>query len=166
MDLGKAYYALPSGHAAVVFDDQLKICELLDNGSELNIMSEDNSRKLDCLIDENIQWRINGFDSKIEQELDERFNLDGRGRVIGVLHDVPANVGGVMVKQHIFVISFLSAGLILGRPWERSTRASYTNEDDGTLTVTIRSPDNMKEVQFVTAHADHERNRDTVRPKE
>jgi hypothetical protein len=83
-----------------------------------------------------------------------------------VLHDVPVNVGGVVVKQHIFVISYLPAGLILGRPWERSTRATYTNKDDGNLMVTIRSPDNMKEVQFIAAHADHERNRDTVRPKE
>ena len=121
---------------------------------------------MDYPIDGNIQWRINGFDSKIEQELDERYNLDGRGQVLGVLHDIPVNVGGITVKQHIFVISYLPAGLILGRPWERSTRAAYINEDDGTLTVTIRSPDNMKEVRFVAAHADHERNRDTVRPKE
>jgi hypothetical protein len=166
IDFGKAYYALPSGRASVVLDDQLKIPGLLDGGSELNIMSEEYFRKMDYPIDGNIQWRINGFDSKIEQELDERYNLDGHGRVLGVLHDVPVNVGGVTVKQHLFVISHLPAGLILGRPWERSTRATYSNEDDGTLTVTIRSPDNLKEVQFVAAHADHERNRDTVRPKE
>jgi hypothetical protein len=165
-DLGKPYYALPSGRAAVVLDDQVKIRGLLDGGSELNIMSEEHFKKMDYPIDGNIQWRINGFDSKIEQELDERYNLDGRGQVLGVLHDIPVNVGGVIVKQHIFVISYLPAGLILGRPWERSTRMSYINEDDGSLTVTIRSPDNMKEVQFVAAPADHERNRDTVRPKE
>jgi hypothetical protein len=165
-DLGKAFYALPSGRAAVVLDDQLKVRGLLDGGSELNIMSEENFRKMDYPIDGNIQWRINGFDSKIEQELDERYNLDGRGHVLGVLHDVPVNVGGVVVKQHVFVISYLPAGLILGRPWERSTRATYANEDDGSLTVTIRTPDNMKEVQFIAAPAEHERNRDTVRPKE
>jgi hypothetical protein len=166
IDFGKAYYALPSGRAAVVLDDQLKVRGLLDGGSELNIMSEENFKKMDYPIDGNIQWRINGFDSKIEQELDERYHLDGNGRVLGVLHDIPVNVGGVTVKQHIFVISYLPAGLILGRPWERSTRATYANEDDGNLTVTIRSPDNMKEVQFIAACADHERNRDTVRPKE
>jgi hypothetical protein len=166
IDFGKAYYALPSGRAAVVLDDQLKVRGLLDGGSELNIMSEENFKKMDYPIDGNIQWRINGFDSKIEQELDERYHLDGNGRVLGVLHDIPVNVGGVTVKQHIFVISYLPAGLILGRPWERSTRATYANEDDGNLTVTIRSPDNMKEVQFIAASADHERNRDTVRPKE
>jgi hypothetical protein len=165
-DIGKAFYALPSGRAAVVLDDQLKVRGLLDSGSELNIMSEENFRKMDYPIDGNIQWRINGFDSKIEQELDERYNLDGRGHVLGVLHDVPVNVGGVVVKQHVFVISYLPAGLILGRPWERSTRATYANEDDGSLTVTIRTPDNMKEVQFIAAAAEHERNRDTVRPKE
>ena len=115
-DLGKAYYALPSGKASVVLNDQLKIPGLLDGGSELNIMSEDHFRRLSYPIDGNIQWRINGFDSKIEQELDERYNLDGRGQVLGVLHNVPVDVGGVEVKQHIFVISYLPAGLILGRP--------------------------------------------------
>jgi hypothetical protein len=145
---------------------KLKIRELLNNGSELNIVSEENFQKMDYPIDGNIKWRINEFDSKIEQELDERHNLDRYGQVLGVLHDVPVNVGGVTVKQHIFVISHLPAGFILGRPRERCTHATYSNEDDGMLTVTIRSPDNLKEVQFVAAHADHERNCDTVRPKE
>jgi hypothetical protein len=166
LEFGKPYYALPSGKASVILNDQLKMPGLLDGGSELNIMSEDHFRRLSYPIDGNIQWRINGFDSKIEQELDERYNLDGRGQVLGVLHNVPVDVGGVEVKQHIFVISYLPAGLILGRPWERSTRMSYVNEDDGSLTVTIRSPDNSKEVRFVAAPADHERNRDSVRPKE
>jgi hypothetical protein len=98
--------------------------------------------------------------------LDERYNLDGRGHVLGVLHNIPVDVRGLSIKQHIFVISYLLAGLILGHPWERSARLTYTNEDDGTLIATIRSPDNMKEVQFVAAPADHEHNRDTVHPKE
>jgi hypothetical protein len=65
MDIGKPFYALPSGKAAVVLDDQLKIRRLLDGGSKLNIMSEENYRKMDYSIDANIQWRINEFDSKI-----------------------------------------------------------------------------------------------------
>jgi hypothetical protein len=165
-DIGKPFYALPSGRASVVLNDQVKVRGLLDGGSELNIMSEEYFRKTDYPIDANIQWRINGFDSKIEQELDERYNVDGRGRVLGVLHNIPVDCGGITLKQHIFVISYLPANLILGRPWERATRLTYTNEDDGTLTATIRSPDNMQEVSFIAAHADHERNRETVRPKE
>jgi hypothetical protein len=58
INLRKAYYALPSGRAAVVLDDQLKVRVLLDNGSELNIMSEEIFRKMDYPIDGNIQWRI------------------------------------------------------------------------------------------------------------
>jgi hypothetical protein len=70
------------------------------------------------------------------------------------------------VKQHIFVISYLPAGLILGPPFERSTCLASINEDDGSLTILIRSPDNMKEIRFTAVPAEHERNRDTVRPKE
>ena len=165
-EFSKAYYALPSGRVAVVLNDQVRLHALLDSGSELNIMSEDCYRQLGHPIDEGIRWRINGFDSKIEQELDERYNLDGKAGVLGVLHNVNVDVGGVEVKQHIFVIKYLPAGLILGRPWERATRATFTNEDDGSYTVAIRAPDNMKEVKFMAMPSKHERNRDTVRPKD
>jgi hypothetical protein len=164
--IGKPFYALPSGRAGVTLNNQLRISALLDGGSEVNVMSEEVYQNMGYPIDGNIQWRIGGFDQGIERDLDERYNLDGRGQVLGVLHDVPVSVGGVQVLQHIFVVSYLPAGLILGRPYERSTRLSATNLDDGTLVVTIRSPDNMKEVQFVAATSDHERNRDSVRPKE
>jgi len=161
----KPYYALPSGRAVVVLDDKVHAESFLDDGSELNVMSEDLYKELGHPIDENIQWRINGFDSRIAQELDEKYGLN-RGGVLGVLHNVTIDVGGIEVKQHIFVVSCLPAKLILGRPWGRMTRAHCSNEDDGSYTIMTRSPDDMREVKFLASPAHHVRNREYVRATE
>ena len=161
----KPYYALLSGHALVVLDDKVHAESLLNDGSELNVMSEDLYRELGHPIDENIHWHINGFDSKVEQELDERYGLNCGG-VLGVLHNVMVDIGGIEVKQHIFIVSCLPAKLILGCPWGRMTHAVFTNEDDGSYTVTIKSPDNMREVKFLASPAEHKRNRKYIRAKE
>jgi len=62
----KLYYAISSGRAPVAINDKVCIQCLLDDGSELNIMSEDLYNELGHLIDRNIRRRINGFDSRIE----------------------------------------------------------------------------------------------------
>ena len=161
----KPYYALPSGKAAVVLNDHIRTNALLDDGSELNIMSEELCDELEHPIDTDINWRINGYDAtKAEKELEARYG--NRGDVLGVLHNVYVDVGGVQVKQHIFVVRSLPAGLILGRPWGRMTRAVFANKDDGSYTVWIRSPDGMTEARFLAAPAQHERNRDNVRNRE
>src|SRR5579862_9843367 len=146
----KPFYALPSGKAAVVLNEQVRTNALLDDGSELNIMSEAIYEELEYPIDEDINWKINGYDAmKAEKELEARYGA--RGDVLGVLHNVYVDVGGVQVKQHIFVVRTLPAGLILGRPWGRMTRAVFANEDDGSYTVWIRSPDGMTEAKFLAA---------------
>jgi len=75
------------------------------------------------------------------------------------------DIGGIEVKQHIFIVRYLPARLILGRPWERSTHAVFTN-DDGSYTVTIKSADDMREVKFLASPAEHKRNREFVWAKE
>src|SRR5579862_2516556 len=161
----KPFYALPSGKAAVVLNEQVRTNALLDDGSELNVMSEALYKELEYPIDEDINWKINGYDAaKAEKELEARYGA--RGDVLGVLHNVYVDVGGVQVKQHIFVVRTLPAGLILGRPWGRMTRAVFANEDDGSYTVWIRSPDGMTEAKFLAAPAQHERNREHVRSRE
>jgi len=76
------------------------------------------------------------------------------------------DIGGIEVKQHIFVVRYLPARLILGRPWGHSARAVFTNEDDGSYTVTIKSADDMREVKLLASPAEHKRNREFVRVKE
>ena len=122
----KSYYALPSGHAKVTLDDQLSVNATLDNGSEVNMMPKHVFERMDLPIDTEIRWRINAYNTDS--------GLEAAGP-IGVCHDVPINLGGIEVKQHIFVVEYSNADLILGRPWERAVRASYTNEDDGSYTV-------------------------------
>ena len=63
----------------------------------------------------------------------------------------------------VFVVEFSPNDLLLGRPWERAARCEQINEDDGTLTVRIKSPDGRRIVTFTGCKADHERNRSYAR---
>jgi hypothetical protein len=112
-------------------------------------------------IDTEIDWTINGYDSNAEAEAKD---LKKKGNLIGVCHNVKVDIGGVEVKQHIFVVYRLgSAELTLGRPWERMVRAQKENMDDGSYRYTIRSPDGRRIVEFLAVPAQHERNREFVR---
>jgi len=157
----KSLYAVPSPRAKVVLDEELQVEALLDDGSELNLMGQGTFEKLGHPLDSDITWRINGYDSGAEKELEE---LGKKGGVLGVCHDVSVDVGGVMVKQHIFVVTHLaSTELILGRPWERMVRAQKTNMDDGSYRIKIKSLDGKRVVEFLGVPAQHERIREYVR---
>ena len=110
--VGKSLYACPSARAKVCLDDKLEVEALLDDGSESNIMSKRTFEQLQYPIDTNVNWRINGYDAEAQDEIME---LGRRGNLIGVCHDVLVDVGGVTVKQHIFVVKYLNSDLILGR---------------------------------------------------
>ena len=147
-------YACPSGRAKVLLDGSLKVNSLLDNGSELCLMPRRIFEQLDLPIDTDIAWRINTFNTGSETE--------AHG-CLGVCHAVPVDIGGVEVKVPIFIVEESNQDLLLGRPWERMTRASFTNEDDGDYTCRIKSPDGRRIVQFTAAKADSTRNRSFAR---
>ena len=153
----KSYYALPSGKAKVTIDDRVTVNALLDNGSEVNMMPRRVFEQLNLPIDTEIRWQINAYNTDT--------NLEDCGP-IGVCHDVLISIGGVETKQHIFVVETSNWDLLLGRPWERTVRAEYVNEDDGSYTVRIKSRDGRRHVQFTAAHAEHDRNREYVRHPE
>ena len=73
------------------------------------------------------------------------------------------NIGGVEVDIPIFIMKDSVQDLLLGRPWEREVRAVYINEDDGSYTVNIKSPDGRRIVKFCAVSAAHERNRKLAR---
>ena len=155
----KAFYAYPSGRAKVLIDNQFPVQGLLDNGSEVLMMSLRVFDHLDLPIDTKISWRINTYNSEMNEVLES-------AESIGVCHNVSLDVGGVMVKLSIFVVRHSNADLILGRPWERAVRAQYINEDDGSYTMIIKSPDERRVVEFCAVKGEHERNREHIRHAE
>ena len=110
--------------------------------------------RLDLPIDTDIRWRINTYNSDANQE---------DCGTVGVCHSVPINIGRVEVNQPVFVVDHSNQDLILGRPWERTVRAEYINEDDSSLIARIKSPDGRRIVQFCACKAEHERNREFAR---
>jgi hypothetical protein len=155
----KAYYDCPSGRAKVLLDKQLNTYGLLDNGSEVLMMPRRVHERLDLPIDTEINWRINGYNTETNSILEE-------AKPIGCCHDVSIDVGGVEVRLPVFVVEHCNSDIILGRPWERMVRAQYFNEDDGSLTVFIRSLDGRRVVKFCAVKGEHERNREYVRHAE
>src|SRR5438045_2829469 len=162
-DVRKPLYACPSARTKVCLDDDIQVEGLLDDGSELNIMAKRTFEKLQRPIDTDINWRINGYDAKAEEEITELRKGDN---LVGVCHEVLVDIGGVAVKQHIFVVKYLSSELILGRPWERMTRAQKSNMDNGSYVVKIKSLDGRRMVEFLAVPAKHDRIREHVRPDE
>jgi hypothetical protein len=148
-------YACASARAKVVLNGEIKVTALLDNGSEVNIMSGRLFRQLENPpIDTDVKWRINAFNSA---------DGDKASGVLGLCHKMSVDIGGVEVDVPIFVVEDSVQDLLLGRPWEKATRASFVNEDDGSYTVHIKSPDGRRIVKFCAVTAIHERNRQFAR---
>jgi hypothetical protein len=134
----RPFYACPSGHAKVSLNREIDVDTLLDDGSELNLMPRRTFDQTTLPIDPDINWRINGYDAKTKAELE---SWEKKGGVIGVCHDVPVDIGGIEVKQHIFVVEHTGSDLILGMPWRRSARLETAFDDDGSYMMKIRSQD-------------------------
>ena len=99
------------------------------------------------------------YDSKTNDKLDEHGS-------ISICHEVPIDIGSMEVKQPVFIVEYCNNDLILGCPWECMVRAEYINEDDGSYTAKIKSPDGRQIVQFCAVKSEHERNREFARHAE
>ena len=107
--VGKPLYACPSARAKVILNGEIKVNALLDNGSEVNIMSSRLFKQLDNLpIDtDDLKWKINAFNTKDE--------ADASG-ILGLCHKVSVDIGGVEVDVPIFVMKDSVQDLLLSRP--------------------------------------------------
>ena len=159
--ISKPLYACASGRAKVLLEDTLKVDALCDDGSEINLMPRRTFERLNIPIDPEIDWRIDGFGEAEKAAAEAHSN-----QLLGVLHGVEVNVGGVTVRVPIFVVENLTADLILGRTWARHVRAHFINEDDGTYTCIIKSPDGRRIARFTASPIQHQRNRAFARHPE
>ena len=155
----KPFYALPSGRARVRLNEDYDVNATFDSGSEVNLMPRRIFEKMNIPIDSDINWSINAYDAHPNTTASP---VRAPG-IVGVCHDVVVEIGGVAVKQHIFVVKHSNSDLILGQPYERDTYLISENLECGDLLITIRSSDRMREARFVASRKEHERNRQDVR---
>ena len=118
--------------------------------------------RINSPIDLEINWVINAYDSQ-SNSVSSPAHAPG---MIGVCHDVIVEVGGVVVKQYIFVVEYSNADLILGRPYEHDTRLVSENLESGDFLIIVRSLDGISEAWFVTSRVEHERNHQDVRSEQ
>ena len=133
-------------------DGAKRVKMLIDRGSEICVMSKRlwNELQDELPIAWDVDWSIGSANAT-------------RDRVYGVCHSVSVNVRGVEINVPIFLLEEAAQNLILGRPWERKVRAQYDNRDEGSLYITISTPDEQRRVVFCAIGKSDERNRDQVR---
>ena len=148
----KHLYACASPMVMGKLEGAKRVKMLIDSGSEMCVMSKRLRDELqdELPIDRDVAWSIGSASAT-------------RDQVYGVCHSVSVNVGGVEVDVPIFVLEEAAQNLILGRPWERKVRAQYDNRDDGSLYITISTPDDQRRVVFCAVGKSDERNRDRAR---
>src|SRR5437762_12429623 len=66
--ISQPLYTCASGHAKVTINRQLKTTALLDNGSEVNMMTKKLFDRLDLPIDKDIRWRIRSEERRVGKE--------------------------------------------------------------------------------------------------
>ncbi|KZP29953.1 hypothetical protein FIBSPDRAFT_726795, partial [Athelia psychrophila] len=100
--------------------DGRPIRAIIDTGSELNIVS-----KHVC-------------DTRIRRPVDLRQTMaiadanGGRGKLIGMVENVPLHCGTVKTLANLYVGSHVPYELILGRPWQKEYQVSIEERKDGT----------------------------------
>ena len=142
-----------------MLDKQFTTYALLDNGSEIFMMPRRVHERLDLSIDRHVDWCINEYNTEINTMLKEVRSID-------CCHDVSIDVGDVKMKLSIFIIEYYNSDIILGRPWECMMRIQYINEDDGSMTMIIKSLDGDRFAKFYIIKGEHERNREYIRHAE
>lgn len=86
------------------------ICTIIDTGSELNIVSKQ-------IWDSWIRWSVHLWQTMAIADVNS-----GRGKLIGMVANVPLHCGTVKTLANLYVESHVSYELILGHPWKRNIR--------------------------------------------
>jgi Aspartyl protease len=144
-------YAAASPYVKCLVDGRTPTDALIDEGSEINIMSRWKWERTSLPIDTKIDWEIGSLG-----------NVD-RKKVLGVLHGIGVQVGGVEVPIHCFVMEGERPEMILGRPWKKTVRAKSDDRDDGSCWYTIYDIEGLKAAEFCAVLANHPRDRATCR---
>ncbi|MGQ3285766.1 RNase H-like domain-containing protein [Bosea sp. (in: a-proteobacteria)] len=145
----KVLYAAETCTVEVSLNGSSKIAALSDDGSQLNLLSEDLQKEMNLPMERNIPWTLNTVTSEGKQ-------------FTGVCHDVEVNVGGIVVKQAFFITPMHNMKVILGRPWEKMVRALKENRSDDSTWMTIRSPHDGKTVELLICKPNDPRNRTSI----
>ena len=152
IDAEENLYACASPTVLGRLEGTYRIRMLIDSGSEMCVMSKTLWKRLEneLPIDRYAAWMIGSANAT-------------KDRVFGLCHSVSIDVGGVEVDVPVFVMEGAAQDMILGRTWERKTRAQYDNRADGSLHITISTPDDERMVTFCGVGKTDQRNRNRAR---
>jgi hypothetical protein len=110
---------------------------LLDGGSQIVSMSREAAEKLDLNWDPDLCIHMQSANKQIEKTL-------------GIARNVPFKFGEITLYLQVHILNTAAYNVLLGRPFDTLTRSGYQNEDDGSMTMTIKCPNTKKRGTFVT----------------
>ena len=120
-------------------EGKLKVKMLIDLGSEMCVMSHDLCEHAKGLlaVDTEIRWSIGSATSTMD-------------RVFGVCHSMAVEVVGIKILVPVFILEGGSQEFILGRTWDclAHTQHDTSNQQDGSLYISIMSLDDRKKATF------------------
>jgi hypothetical protein len=125
------------------------VVALIDHGSEINLMSTEFYKKGRWPINTNHGWKIRAA-TKAPEDL------------YGACPYVKVTIGDVEIDQHFFIQDSALHDVILGQPYITSAVMETKVFDNGVAFARVKSINGRHSVQFQTARANHERNRDSL----
>lgn len=124
---------------------------LLDNGSELNLMTTTVARKLKLFVDVNTDWVM--IPANYERQ-----------QLVGVVHDCLIEIGGVKRYSPIWIREGDTEDIILGRPAQRQFAMTFQDQVDGTTWIyfNANTDGSGKRIGAQVLDGNEERNREDV----
>lgn len=100
--------------------DGRQISAIIDTGSQLNIVSK-------SICDSRILRPVD-----LKQTMSIADANGGKGKLIGMVADVPLHCGSVKTLANLYVGTHVPFELLLGRPWQKENQVSIEERNDGT----------------------------------
>ena len=119
-----------------------------DPGLEVNIMTCKIQEKCGLPIDNSprARWKMRLAAEELSAQM------------LGICWDCVINIGGIVIKCHIFVCEAADYDCLLGTPFEVAARLETKVTNDGARWYRIFSQDGHKSVQYCGARGDEPRN--------
>ena len=130
---------------ATAYIGRKEVQALVDTGAEVTVMTVKLANSLRLLMIPNFRVNMSSAMGKSK-------------RFVGLCEDVPISIGKITYRVPVWVIDKLEHRLILGRTYHKLSGLAIRENDDGTCSATIYTPDRTGVITWQAVGPDSDRN--------